>query len=314
MRNRSARRLSVAATLLAVGIVALSSCAKRRPVPVPPPVVLPAPPPPAQPEAPVPPRTETPAHPIRLNVPDGCQPAFLSPWFQCNYQSPSGERMLYYLAIPRDVPPSETVPILTFLHGSSGSGPGDGKPLSGGHRFGTELWISDTVRARYPSVVVVPQADPPPGETWVRFWRAPAPGETRPKEALVLVMEILDVLEARYPVDPRRRYLLGQSMGGFGAWLAYTRYPGHFAAIVPVCGGGDPGAVVPNPTAIWAFHGARDPVVPVTRSREMVAAIEAAGGQLRYREYPELDHNIFDEAFGEPGLVEWLYSQRLPQN
>jgi predicted peptidase len=217
----------------------------------------------------------------------------------------------YFLYLP-EAATDEALPIVTVLHGSSGSGPGNGKALSGGHRFGTELWIRADVQARHPSIVLVPQADPPPGETWVRAWRAPAADDTRPKEALVMVMELLSALRRLYPVDERRLYLTGQSMGGFGAWLAYTRYPGVFAGIVPVCGGGDPGAVVPNATAVWAFHGDQDPVAPVRRAREMVEAIRKAGAAVRYTEYPGRGHNIFAEVYAEPELPEWLFSQRLP--
>jgi predicted peptidase len=227
--------------------------------------------------------------------------------------SETGERLTYYLYLPSRVV-EEKLPIVTVLHGSSGSGPGDGKALDGGHRFATQLWVRDAVQAKHPGIVLVPQADPPPGETWVRAWRAPSPQDRRPKEALVLVMEVLAALQRDYPVDPRRLYLTGQSMGGFGAWLAYTRYPGLFAAIVPVCGGGEPAAVIPNATAVWAFHGDRDTVVPVGRAREMVAAIEAAGAPIRYTEYPGQGHNIFAEAYGEPELADWLFSQALPVN
>ncbi|MCW5963521.1 MAG: hypothetical protein KIT83_05735 [Bryobacterales bacterium] len=281
---------------------------------------VPTPPPVSQPPLPVDRATELPhASPERATVtarslrsPQGCSDARISPWLECAYLSSSGETLRYFLYLPATENASGRLPIVTFLHGSSGSGPGDGKPLEGGHRFGSNLWIRDDAQARYPSIVVVPQVQPPPGETWARAWRAASAPDGKPKEALVLLVEALDQLADELPVDSARLYLTGQSMGGFGAWLAYTRYPGRFAAIVPVCGGGDPGAVVPNGTAVWAFHGDRDQVVPPSRSREMVDAIRRAGGMVRYTEFPGMGHNIFEAAYGEAELVDWLFAQRLP--
>lgn len=300
--------------VVAVALALLAGCAKKRQTPLP----APAPSAPATPSEPKPeigvpaiPKAGTAGH--APEYPSGCEPVAAAPWRQCLHVSETGERLTYFLYLPDRVV-EEKLPIVTVLHGSSGSGPGDGKALDGGHRFGTRLWVSDGVQAKHPSIVLVPQADPPPGETWVRAWRAPIAQDGRPKEALVLVMEVLAALQRDYLADPRRLYLTGQSMGGFGAWLAYTRYPGVFAAIVPVCGGGDPAAVVPNATAVWAFHGDRDTVVPVGRAREMMAAIEAVGARVRYTEYPGRGHNIFAEAYGEPELADWLYSQVLRAN
>lgn len=302
-------RLS-AALCLAILALAGGACSKRRTarVPVPPPVVRPEPPPAPEDPTPTPPPLET---PLALQAPRECQASPHPPWLQCLYRSGSGESMVYYLYLPSHARGAAALPLITFLHGSSGSGSGDGKPIIGGHRHGSGLWIADEMQQRYPSIVLAPQAQPAPGETWVRVWRAPPPGDPRPKEALVLVNEIISQLAVQLPVDRQRLYLTGQSMGGFGAWLAYTRYPGRFAAIVPVCGGGDPGAVVPNTTAVWAFHGDRDRTVPALRSRDMVSAIRGVDGQVRYTEYPGLGHNIFERAYTEPGLVEWLFAQRL---
>lgn len=296
-------------------VVSLGGCSRRKtarvPVPaapIPPAVAAEKPgPQPAEPGA-APPLTAR----VPVAIPAGCQASRQQPWWECVHSSATGEALPYFLYAPRDIEADALLPVVVFLHGSSGSGGGDGKPLEGSHRFGSGRWIREDVQSRYPSVVVVPQAQPAPGETWVRTWRAPPPGDSRPKEALVLVMEVLETLAQQLPVDTRRWYLTGQSMGGFGTWLAYTRYPGRFAALAPVCGGGDPGAVVANPSAVWAFHGDRDTVVPVGRAREMVAAIRSAGGAVRYSEYAGMGHNIFERAYGEPELVDWLFAQRLP--
>jgi predicted peptidase len=319
MRKRTKGVWARLVLLLAVVALALttSACSKRRTVRVPIPPAYPGQtsraetPPSSLPKEKI---SRAPGQPAEysLQPPRECQISPHPPWWRCLHQSETGESLVYYLYLPRqNHGGTASLPLVTFLHGSSGSGPGDGKPVTGGHRHGSNLWIRETVQEQYPSIVLAPQAQPAPGETWVRTWRAPSPGDTSPKEALVLVHEVISKLSEQLPVDRRRLYLTGQSMGGFGAWLAYTRYPGQFAAIVPVCGGGDVGAVTRNSTAVWAFHGDNDRVVPVSRSREMVEAIRSLNGNVRYTEYSGLGHNIFERVYSEPDLVEWLFSQRL---
>ena len=100
-------------------------------------------------------------------------------------------------------------------------------------------------------------------------------------------------------------------MGGFGTWSLAAAHPEKFAAIVPICGGGIPAdakklAALP----IWVFHGAKDPTVPVQRSREMVEAIKAAGGNIKYTEYPEAKHDSWTETYANPELYKWLLAQK----
>jgi predicted peptidase len=84
-----------------------------------------------------------------------------------------------------------------------------------------------------------------------------------------------------------------------------------FAAAIPVCGAGDP-AMAPRITgvAIWAFHGAKDRNVPVSGSRNMIAAIKRAGGDPKYTEYPALGHDIWAPVMHTTGLLDWLFDQK----
>src|SRR3712207_5602494 len=122
--------------------------------------------------------------------------------------------------------------------------------------------------------------------------------------------------------DPRRVYLTGVSMGGYGVWHMASRHPGRFAALVSICGGsplraGDRFAPIAERVArtpAWVFHGADDRVVPVGESRQMVEALRAAGAgeRLRYSEYEGVGHNVWMQALREEGLLPWLLAQRLP--
>ena len=110
-----------------------------------------------------------------------------------------------------------------------------------------------------------------------------------------LVLELIDKLAAELPVDQRRRYITGLSMGGFGTWDAIERRPQFFAAAIPICGRGDPAqAAKLTKLPIWAFHGEKDPVVPVHRTKDMIAAIRAAGGTPKMTLYPDAGHDCSD--------------------
>ena len=102
-------------------------------------------------------------------------------------------------------------------------------------------------------------------------------------------------------------------MGGFGVWDAMQRQPTLFAAAAPVCGGGDT-ALAKSIAAIplWAFHGEKDTVVKPLRSRDMIAAIKAAGGTQRYTEYPGVGHNSWVATYRNPEFYSWLFAQRKP--
>jgi predicted peptidase len=147
--------------------------------------------------------------------------------------------------------------------------------------------------------------------------------------------EAIAALEAatkEFHGDPDRTYLTGLSMGGYGTWYLAAKYPRRFAAIAPICGGvlmpdaarAQPtGDVTPyteaakkvgGKTPTWIFHGADDPVVPVTESRKMNDAMKALGGDVRYTEYPGVGHDSWNKAYDEADLFTWMFSKSLGGN
>src|ERR1700724_3846650 len=149
------------------------------------------------------------------------------------------------------------------------------------------------------------------------------------------VMRIVDAAAAEWNTDRDRTYVVGISMGGYGAWQLAMDHPDRFAAVVPVCGGvlppprepellgvevpapaGDPYAQIAQAVArlqSWIFHGAEDPVVPVAEARRMVKELAPRGGAPRYTEYPFVGHDAWDPTFNSPDLWDWLLRQRRPQ-
>jgi poly(3-hydroxybutyrate) depolymerase len=122
---------------------------------------------------------------------------------------------------------------------------------------------------------------------------------------------LLDEVLRRYRVDADRVYLTGLSMGGYGTWAMAAAHPERFAAIAPICGGGDPAwAERLRRVPIWAFHGDEDTVIPPDESRKMIAAVERAGGEAKLTIYPQVGHDAWTRAFSDPRLYTWLLEHR----
>jgi predicted peptidase len=207
--------------------------------------------------------------------------------------------MPYRLFVPAPLAPDARYPLVMWLHGAGGAGDDNRKQIEGDQIAGTRIWTSKENQAKYPAFVLVPQS---PG-AW-------GPDEGEPGKEAMMAVEIIQALKSEFPIDSGRVYVAGQSNGGIGTWSLITERPDLFAAAIPLCGGGDPKrASVLARMPIWAFHGEKDDVIPVSYSRDMIAAIRKAGGTPKYTEYKDADHNVWTPAFKEPGLVDWLFSQ-----
>jgi len=201
------------------------------------------------------------------------------------------------------------LPLIMYLHGSGGLGDDNLKQLGLGNIFGTRVWLLSENQERFPCYVVAQQTD----RGWIRYDFNKEPAEELPGfgGGNRLAMEIVDRLSHEFPIDDRRIYVLGQSMGGAGVWNLLANRAKCFAAAVICCGGTSPddgtGSVQ---TPLWNFHGDADVNVPVAASRDRIAARRKAGGHPLYTEYAGVDHFVWQWAFTEPALPRWLFSQR----
>ena len=135
--------------------------------------------------------------------------------------------------------------------------------------------------------------------------------------AMQAAMKKIRELVADPSIDASRVYLTGLSMGGFGSWDLVSRHPEWFAAVVPICGGGDPAfasRIAESRVPIWTVHGDEDRVVPVELTRDMIVAIREAGGRIGYSELPGVRHDSWRFAYGPEGTIEWMLAQRLPDS
>jgi predicted peptidase len=204
----------------------------------------------------------------------------------------------YQVYVPASLKQTEKVPVILFLHGIGQRGEGGYVPAAGGAGMMVRSYME-----RLPAIVVMPQC------RRGRYWHDSEMSEM----VLATVKQTLEEFNG----DSQRLYLIGVSMGGYGAWHMAAQYPGKFAAIVPICGGsplssGDrfaPIARKVGTTPVWVFHGSADRIVPVSESRQMVAAMKATGGNVRYSEYEGVGHNVWLNVAQEADLIPWLLRQ-----
>ena len=181
-------------------------------------------------------------------------------------------------------------PMILFLHGADEKG----SNLEFVKRHGPPKLIEQG--KEFDFVIVSPQC--PQGQLW--------------SGKVDTLIALLDHIQSQYDVDTDRVYLTGLSMGGYGSWVLGCTYPERFAAISPVCGGGDRYfAPRLRGVPVWAFHGAKDNCVPLERSQEMVDAISTAGGNAKLTIYPEANHDSWSQAYSDASLYKWFLSHRI---
>lgn len=172
-------------------------------------------------------------------------------------------------------------PLVVFLHGSGQCG-------SNPNILRSETVFHQSLRA----IIAAPQCLPSCS------WQPDA------------VADLVKYIASRYRVDRKRIYLVGHSMGGYGAWKTAALHTDLFAAIVPISGGGEPNdAKSLARISIWAFHGDKDKVVPVAETEQMVEAVRNAGGQPRVTILSGAGHGISRSVCERSDLWNWLLQQ-----
>lgn len=243
----------------------------------------------------------------------GCAHAPVTPMqhgrFEAREIETDGLRRAYQVFVPATTRAGKT-PVILFLHGSGERGSDNQAQLNAGIGPYLRKHMDD-----FPAIVVLPQV--------------PADGEWMGDNNRV-ALAALDAATREFGGDPRRTYLTGLSMGGYGTWEIALDQPQRFAALVPICGAlkqrSDERALFVTPVAgeadpyaavaarlhhlpIWIFHGAKDDVVPPMDDRFTYAALKTAGADVRYTEFPDANHNSWDPAYNTPELWAWLFAQ-----
>ncbi len=222
-----------------------------------------------------------------------------------NYISLNKDTLFYRFLKPKNFDGNKKYPLVIFLHGAGERGNDNSKQLRNSVKIFAEK------QDKYPCFVFVPQC--PEKKRWVEVsWQLKKHKQAKISEPLQLTFEVLEKLLKDKNIDKNRVYLTGLSMGGFGTWDFLSRFPEIFACGVPVCGGGDEekASLIKN-IPIWAFHGTKDKVVKVERSRNMINAIKKfTENKCKYTEYKNLGHNCWTKTYNNDLLLEWIFSQK----
>ncbi len=194
------------------------------------------------------------------------------------------QEYLKYLPEGYDADDEKKWPLMVFLHGSGERGTDIEKVKVHGPPMLVEKG------KKFPFIILSPQA------------------KTGWDEDMLYQM-ILDFV-SKNRVDTNRIYLTGLSMGGYGTWKLAQKHPEMFAAIVPICGGGDSKkAWKLRHTPVWCFHGKLDGVVPLSESETMINALRPLNSNVKFTVYPETYHDSWIQAYNDPELYKWLLKQ-----
>src|SRR5690606_23353100 len=195
-----------------------------------------------------------------------------------------------------------------FLHGRGESGKDNQKQLT----HGAELFLRDSIRARYPAIVIFPQCS---NES---FWSNVYINRDRsekgvfnfvkggePTTAMRLLLGFINEFKEKPFVDKDRIYVGGLSMGGMGTFEILRRERSTFAAAFAICGGDNVQNVKKyRKVPLWIFHGEMDDVVPPKYSEIVVNELRRLGSDVKYTNYPDANHNSWTPAFAEPDFLQ----------
>lgn len=221
------------------------------------------------------------------------------------YINKDSDTLRYRLLKPKNYNPKKKYPIVICLSGSGGRAYDNIKQLAA--CWPAQILAKPENREKHPCFLFVPQCNP--GQSWGISTNRPLKQKLTSIEDKVF--EVLKLLEKEFSIDKKRRYVTGQSLGGYGAWHFAIKHPKKFAAIVPICGGADIvfAKKIKN-IPIWAFHGEKDTAVPTAYTRDIVNSLKAIDGNVLYNELKGIGHISWPVAYDTPELLDWMFSKK----
>ncbi len=215
----------------------------------------------------------------------------------------------YRLRLPENYSIEKKYPVVLFYHAAGERGDDNIMQLA----IGLPVAMQNSNSPLYDAIIIAPQC--PKDKKWVDTdWRL---GNYRVDDTpetvyIQTALELLDYTLKKYSCDKSRIYIMGISMGSFAVWDTLARHGERFAAAFACCGAGDPSkAEQMRNIPIWTYHGALDPEVPADGTRNMVQAIQAAGGEkIHYTEYPDLNHWSWDAAYSSYDDIRAMFEQQ----
>ena len=230
-----------------------------------------------------------------------------------SFTSSEGITLPYRLFVPPEYDPDKKFPLVLFHHGGGGTGSDNRRNLESAC---IREWILPEAQSKNPCFIVAPQF--PGKETFLK--REKELGSMYINLIFRAIHEMLDSLEEEFSIDKSREYVTGLSFGGECVWMSITERPHRFAAAVSICAtsgisdlAADERGKKVAKLPVWIFHGDADDTVSVEKSRDMVRALQDAGGDPKYTEYPGVGHYTWDMVYRDPKLITWLFAQSRRQ-
>jgi predicted peptidase len=241
---------------------------------------------------------------------------FLSRFKSAVYSNKKYNKNLNYRLFVPETTKGKKYPLLLYLHPFGDNGNDNKKQVS---NLGFD-WTKKKIQSEFPCYILAPQC--PAGTEWVDKGPMKAPFDHyfqdsyHETQVMKMIIEVIDQLTHTYPIDTRRIYTIGFSMGATGCWDILTRHPDVFAGAVISSGVSDTSkAQNLKKIPIWAFSGEFDKVAPAELNKNMVKAINLKGGHAKFTIIEDEGHNIGLRSFNDPAVKEWLFNQRklLPE-
>jgi len=198
------------------------------------------------------------------------------------------ERYDYLLYLPKDYKAKQTTyPLVIYLHG----GAQRGKDLNKLKEYGLPHLVDQGRDFNF--IIASPQC---PQD---RYWTTNDWFDSLYTE-----------LKAKYRIDPKRVYLTGISIGGYGTWHTAMDYPDTFAAIVPLCGGVNDTTQVCRlkQVPVWTFHGTADDAILIGETERVVNTLKQCGGHVKFTKLANEGHGI-QYLYEKDTIYDWLLKQ-----
>lgn len=224
--------------------------------------------------------------------------------FEASSYTSAGSTIRYRLLSPQNVQPGKSYPLVLILH-SSGTPIGTDNVKQLG--LMAKLWAQPGMRQKYPAYVLVPQF-PVRSSNYVPTFN-PNILTSAPDACLETAMQLIDSLKQVLPVNRRKIYVMGFSMGASSAINSLGLRPNQFAAAVSISG-------IPEfkqintiaHTPVWFIHGNKDTENPIASDSVMYKQLQALRAKsIRYWEVENLEHDVYPALYMGNDIPQWLF-------
>lgn len=224
-----------------------------------------------------------------------------------------GDTLQYRMLLPENFDEKKQYPVLFFLHGAGERGTNNEAQLI----HGSKLFLNPENRKNFPAIIIFPQC--PQDDYWAnviigdgkKLERFSFQKGGKPRKSMELLIALVAKIKSEKFSDKDRFYVGGLSMGAMGTYEILRRKPNVFASAFAICGGDHVENVKKyKHVPLWIFHGAKDSVVPIQKSEIVVNELKRLNSDVKFRVYPDANHNSWDPAFAEPDFLSWIFSYR----